>query len=86
MRVVMSSKILVQNMARNHFRNGNFYLVDDARSGCTFQVDENRWSKSSILKSKLESSEKGSTLKRYVHMLDDLVGKFYSAYLVQIIP
>lgn len=56
---ISSSRIIVQNMARDHFRNGNFYLVDDARSGCAFHVDENRWSKSSIFKSKLEPSEKG---------------------------
>lgn len=65
---ISSSRILVQNMVRNHFRKGNFYLVDDARSGCAFQVDGNRWSKNSIFKSKLEPSEKGSTLKRNVHV------------------
>lgn len=65
---ISSWKILVQDMVRNHFRKGNFYLVDDARSGCAFQADENRWSKNSIFKSNLEPSEKGSTLKRYVHV------------------
>lgn len=65
---ISSSRILVQNMVRNHFRKGNFYLVNDARSGCAFQVDENRWSKNSIFKSKLVPSEKGQTLKRNVHV------------------